>query len=84
LQRPFRGKPDVGIALVVTEGVYDDDAFNGLLRAYIACQLAVESLPRLPEDVRAAVDEPIRRLCEVVGPELERPPGLPAPLTAAS
>jgi hypothetical protein len=56
----------------VTEPVYDDEAINALMRAYIACQLAVESLPRLPDEIRAVVDGPIRQLCDAVGPELDR------------
>lgn len=56
---------------------YEDETLQALVRAYIACRLAVEALPQLPEAIRAVVEEPIARLCDVVGPELERlRPGL--------
>ena len=51
---------------------YDQNAVQALIRAFVACRLAIGALPDLPEDVRGVVDEPIKTLCAVLGPELER------------
>ena len=50
----------------------NDSAIEALVRAYIACRLAIEALPDLPADIRAAVTEPVTTLCHIVGPELDR------------
>jgi hypothetical protein len=50
----------------------DDSAIAALIRAYVACRLAIEALPELPADIRAAVTEPVTTLCHIVGPELDR------------
>jgi hypothetical protein len=57
---------------VASEPVYDDDAMQALVRAYIACRLAVNALADLPADLREVIEEPVTLLCQVVGPELER------------
>jgi hypothetical protein len=57
---------------VSAEPAYDDVAVQAIARAYVACRLAMEALPDLPEDLRTVVEEPIASLCRVVGPELER------------
>jgi hypothetical protein len=58
----------------------DNDAVQALINAYVACKLAMDALPHLPDDVRAAVEEPVTALCRVVGPEVERlRPGSDAP-----
>ena len=54
------------------EPVYDETALQALVRAYVACRLAIDVLPQLPDDIRAAVEEPVAALCRIVGPELER------------
>jgi len=53
-------------------GVDGDPALQALIRAYIACRLAVEALPDLPEDVRREVSTPVTVLCNTVGPALEK------------
>ena len=59
-------------AAVSAEPAYDEPAFQALVRAYVACRLAVDVLPQLPGDIREAVEGPVTALCNVVGPELER------------
>lgn len=54
------------------EPAYDETAFEALVRAYIACRLAIEALPALPLDIREVVEEPVAALCNTIGPELER------------
>lgn len=55
-----------------TDLEYDDEAIQALIRAYIACRVAMDSLADLPQAARRAVEEPVTTLCHVVGPELER------------
>ena len=50
----------------------DEAAVQALVRAYIACRLAIDALPDLPDDVRTTVEHPITVLCHTVGPALER------------
>jgi hypothetical protein len=50
----------------------DGKAVDALIRAYVACRVAIDALPDLPGDVRLEVEEPVRRLCDVVGPALDR------------
>jgi hypothetical protein len=40
------------------------------IRAYIACNLAREALPELPQATAAAVEDAVRTFCNVVGEEL--------------
>jgi hypothetical protein len=54
------------------DSAYDDPALQALIRAYVACRLAIDALPDLPREVRSNVEEPIVALCHTVGPELER------------
>jgi hypothetical protein len=48
-----------------------DEAVQALIRASIACEIALEALPGLPEEVRDAVQAPIAELCRIVRPALE-------------
>jgi hypothetical protein len=57
---------------VSAEPAYDDAAVQAIARAYVACRLAMDALPDLPEDLRRVVEEPVDTLCRVVGPELDR------------
>jgi len=45
-----------------------DDAHQALVRAYIACQLALESIPDLPAETAEAVADPIREFCQKLEP----------------
>jgi hypothetical protein len=57
---------------VSAEPAYDDVAIQAIARAYVACRLAMDALPDLPEDLRQVVEPPVSSLCRIVGPELER------------
>jgi hypothetical protein len=45
-----------------------DDAQQALVRAYIACRLALESIPNLPAETAKAVADPIREFCRKLEP----------------
>jgi hypothetical protein len=63
--------------VAAADPVYDDDAMQALVRAHVACRLALDALPDLPSDIQDVVEEPLRTFCEIIGPELERVnPGL--------
>jgi hypothetical protein len=55
---------------VGTDPVDDDEAVDALIRAYAACRVALDALPRLPADVRRQAEEPHRRFCDAVGTPL--------------
>ena len=40
-----------------------EDAQEALVRAYIACRLALESIPNLPAETAKAAADPIREFC---------------------
>lgn len=46
------------------------DAEQALIRAYIACQLALESIADLPPETADAVAEPIRVFCRTLEPHV--------------
>jgi hypothetical protein len=48
-----------------------DGAVQALVRAYIACRLAIDALPELPDEIRKQVTEPITVLCDIVGKALD-------------
>jgi hypothetical protein len=58
--------------------VADDDLdpvnreMEALIRAYVACRVAMDALPDLPKDVVLEIDDAIARLCHAVGPALEQ------------
>jgi hypothetical protein len=58
-----------------TEPTYDHDAIDAIIRAYVACRLALDALPRLPDELKAVLTEPIKTLCDTLGPALERVKG---------
>ena len=45
---------------------------QALIRAYVACRVAMDALPDLPREIAQEVEEAVTRLCHAVGPELER------------
>jgi hypothetical protein len=55
-------------------------ATNALVQAYVACNLAKDSLHDLPHHTAVAIEGPIEELCRVVGAELRkiRPDIVPA------
>ena len=44
------------------------DAEQALVRAYVACRLALESISDLPAETADAVTEPIRAFCQALEP----------------
>ena len=51
---------------------YIDPQVQALIRAYVACRVAMDALPELPSEIALEVDEAVTKLCHAVGPELER------------
>lgn len=45
---------------------------QALIRAYVACRVAMDALPDLPRDIVLEVEDAVTRLCHAVGPALER------------
>jgi hypothetical protein len=45
---------------------------QALIRAYVACRVAMDALPDLPRAIVLEVEDAVTRLCHAVGPELER------------
>jgi hypothetical protein len=53
-----------------------DNEVEALIRAYVACRVAMDALPDLPAEVVLEIDDAVTRLCHAVGPALEaRHPG---------
>lgn len=44
------------------------DAEQALVRAYVACKLALEAVDDLPRETAEAVEEPIREFCRRLEP----------------
>jgi hypothetical protein len=44
------------------------DAEQALVRAYVACNLALESLDELPPETVEAVEEPVKEFCRRLEP----------------
>ena len=49
-----------------------DEALQALIKLEVACRLALESLPALPEQAEHALRDPIEELCRLTQRELER------------
>jgi hypothetical protein len=49
-----------------------DPEVQALIRAYVACRLAMDALPDLPAEVVLEVEDAVTRLCHTVGPALEQ------------
>ena len=49
-----------------------DPEVQALIRAYIACRVAMDALSDLPPAIVLEVEDAVTRLCHTVGPELER------------
>jgi hypothetical protein len=45
---------------------------QALIRAYVACRVAMDALPDLPRDIVLEVEDAVTRLCHTVGPALEQ------------
>jgi hypothetical protein len=48
----------------------DESKVQALIKMEVACRLALESLPELPQETEGALREPIETLCNVTGREL--------------
>jgi hypothetical protein len=56
---------------------FDESRLQALIKMEVACRLALESLPELPQETEEALREPIGTLCEITEREIERlRPGL--------
>jgi hypothetical protein len=51
---------------------YDEEALDALIKLEVACGLALESLPKLPNETEAALRGHIETLCDVAERELKR------------
>jgi hypothetical protein len=49
-----------------------DPQVQALIKLEVACHLALEALPGLPDETEQALREPVQRLCDVTGTELDR------------
>ena len=49
-----------------------DPKLEALIRLEVACQLALDALPQLPDETSARLRDPIRELCDVTRQELIR------------
>jgi hypothetical protein len=55
----------------------NESRLDALIKLEVACQLALESLPKLPRETEESLREPIETLCDVTRRELEQlKPGL--------
>ena len=57
---------------MTVEHFYDESTTDALIKMEVACQLALESLPKLPRESEEALRKPIQTLCEVTARELKR------------
>jgi hypothetical protein len=58
--------------VIADEAPNTETRLEALIKLEVACRLALESLPKLPAETEEALRDPIERLCEVSGRELER------------
>jgi hypothetical protein len=49
-----------------------DPKIEALVRLEVACQLAIDALPKLPNETSERLREPIRELCDITRQELIR------------
>lgn len=51
---------------------YDENTVEALIKMEVACRLALESLPKLPDETEQALRQHIESLCEMTERELNR------------
>ncbi len=51
---------------------YDEKSLEALIKMEVACRLALESLPKLPNETEQALRRHIETLCEVTERELKQ------------
>jgi hypothetical protein len=49
-----------------------DEAIDAIVRLEVACRLALDALPKLPEDTQQVLRRPLDELCRIAEQELER------------
>ncbi len=59
-----------GKSLRITD-LSDDPKVDALIRLQVACRLALDALPSLPEDTQGALREPVQKLCSVTEKQLD-------------
>jgi hypothetical protein len=50
----------------------EQQAKAALFQAFVACNIAKDAIPDLPAEIAGVVEEPLQKLCEVVGAEVEK------------
>ena len=50
----------------------DETKLDALIKLELACELALEALPQLPNQTEQALRDPVEHLCTVTGAELDR------------
>ena len=58
--------------MLVPANQYDESSVEALIKMEVACRLALESLPKLPNETEQALRHHIEALCEVTEGELKR------------
>lgn len=58
-----------GISLGIAE---PGKQIQALIRLEVACQVALEALPELPDETEQALKDHVQALCDVTGAELDR------------
>jgi hypothetical protein len=56
----------------MAESPYDEKTVEAVIKMEVACRLALESLPKLPNETEQALRHHIETLCEVTERELKR------------
>jgi hypothetical protein len=51
---------------------YMEPEVQALIRAYVACRVAMDAMPDLPPTILLDVEDAVTKLCHAVGPELQR------------
>lgn len=49
----------------------DEPHVQALIKLEVACRLALDALPQLPNETEQVLRDPVERLCEVTGAELD-------------
>jgi hypothetical protein len=49
-----------------------DPEVQALIRAYVACRVAMDALQELPREIVLEVEDAVAKLCHTVGPALEQ------------
>jgi hypothetical protein len=74
LQSPGRSLPFSKSPRAVSTGIAKSQKthIQALIRLEVACHVALDALPELPDDTEQALRDHVQTLCEVAGAELDR------------